>query len=114
MDYFNLTPSELNNIILSYLPFDDLVLLLKTFNWINLNWSVIHQYHFGEYNQIELNKYLTRLASESLIIKFKLRYTIDELLNLEMLSLYRVNVKRVPQEIEYLTNLIFLNLSFER
>jgi len=114
MDYFNLIPSELNNIIISYISFTDLKSLLNTFSLPNLNWSVIHDYHFNEYKSISLSDYLNKLSTESLINKLNLNYSIDELLNSNTFNLNDIGLTEIPPEIFNLNNLQYLSFEYNR
>jgi len=111
MDYFNIIPLELNEIIVSYMLPDELSNLLKTFNIFNLNWNTIHTYHFGEYKSIYQNEYLKKLGIESLINKLNLDFNINELLDLDGLDLSFNNLTQIPPEIGNLTNLQILELT---
>ena len=107
MDYFELIPSDINNIIISYLPLvDELLKFLKVFNLVHVNWNTINEYHFGLYSpNITQLKYLTRLGAEVLINKLNLNYNIDELLDVKYLYLTLDENERIPSEIGYLSNL---------
>jgi len=114
MNCFELIPSELNNIIISYLEIDEIETLLNVFNIINVNWNTIHVYHFGVYpsNRQQINKqeYLSRLEAEILINKLDLRFNVDDLLNLKLLNLYNYDIREIPKEMGILTNLTTLDL----
>jgi len=131
MDYFNLIPSDITNIIISYISSsEDLKALFDTFSLNNLNnfepkgskserqiavpvlnWSTIYQYHFGKYKQMTMIEYMTTFSAETLINNFKLEYTVNELLNLKKLSLPSRELTEIPPEIFDLTNLQDLSLN---
>jgi len=72
INYFELVPSDINNIIISYLLSDELKILLNTFNLLNIDWSTVNSYHFDKYLKINLIEYVRRLEVETLIKKLKL------------------------------------------
>jgi len=121
MDHFELIPSDINNIILSYLSADDLRIMLDTFSLPYLNWNTINAYHFNEHkHNMSMFKYLTRLRVESLINKLNLNYysindhTIDELLESTDLYLGYMGITQLPSEIVELVNLKELSLEGNR
>jgi len=75
-NYFNIIPSELAEIILSYvesLDLDNLINIITT----PINWSTIYYYHFGEYRKINYNDYKTDLGLFELKSIFRLIHTLD-------------------------------------
>jgi len=114
MNYFNIVPSDVNNIILSYLYSDELITLLFTYNLLHVNWNTVHSYHFNEYKKLSSSEYLTRLLIEELIIKLWLPHNIDEMLNIKELNLSRYNLVQVPSVVFLLNNLETLDLSDNR
>jgi len=62
MNYFDLVPSELNNIVISYLTPDSLEKLLSVFEIPNLNWSTINEYRFGIFKNVIYTEYLNNIS----------------------------------------------------
>jgi len=115
MDYFNQVPSEINDIIISYLSSDDIMVLLKTFNILNLNWETIHYYHFRKYKvAVTIPEYSMSLELENMIDRLDLNSTIDGLSKSTTLYLTSRKLERVPPEIRRLTNLKELYLYFNQ
>src|SRR5436190_11252244 len=82
---------------------DDLISLL--------NWRVIHSHHFGFFrSDVKYNQYLKLLQLENVIEILNLKYSIDELLNLEVLDLSNNQLTNIPKEIGILSNLQRLDL----
>ena len=132
MNYFEQIPSELNNIIVSYLYVNELDALFKTFKIrVNdfepkgskserqiavpiLNWGVIHEYRFGKYKNVSSSEYVNKIRAEMLIHQFYLPYTIDELLDIKFLDLSKKDIIEVYTEIFILNKLIGLDLSHNK
>jgi len=110
MNYYNLIPSELNEIIVSYLFSDELKTLLNTFI-LHVNWNTVHLYHFNAYKSTSVSEYLIKLGVERLRDKLRLNYTVDQLINLQVLHLSYNQLTQVPPEIGNLTNLQILHLT---
>ena len=101
--YFDLIPTDISNIIVSYLVnSDDLENFILSLNFLYssfqgsfskkndlislLNWSVVHFLHFGTFTiGVDYKEYLRLLQVEKLISVLKLGYTIEELFNLKIL-----------------------------
>jgi hypothetical protein len=60
--YFNLFPSELDEIIISYLDEPTDIVMIKNEIVLPLNWTIISFYHFGKYkfesSKIEYDNYM--------------------------------------------------------
>ena len=115
--YFDLIPTDLSNIIVSYLNSDDLENfgLSHTYLISIFNWSFVHSLHFGSFTiGIDYTEYLKLLQVEKLIKVLHLRYTINQLLNLQELYLINLQLKDIPKEIGDLSNLQMLNLKYNQ
>jgi len=115
MSYFELVPSDLNNIILSYLSIYELKKLLKQFNFTNLNWNTIHAYHFSSYqiiNEFMLRvDYLNKLSLEDLLYnELRMNRKTNHFINIKYLDLGFRYLKKIPKGLNYLVNLQILNL----
>src|SRR4029079_4719504 len=110
MSYFDLIPSELNSIIISYLNYDDAENFLKTFDdekLGNLYWAFIFSLHFGFYLKIENPEgsswYLRWLGIEKLKKQIVSQENLVELESIDKLYL-DCDIFEIPYEIRYLTN----------
>src|SRR5436853_562240 len=113
--YFDVIPRELSNIIVSYIGYYlDLDRLIKSIpTLINLDWSVINS-HFPDERYIpnlRYEGYHKRLGIKSLMIKLSFyNLTIENMESLTSLDLSDRNLKDLPIEIGFLTNLRLLYL----
>ena len=119
MDYFQLTPPELIEIVIAHLNYDDVKSFLDMYTYTKLlNWSTIWSYHFDNSIQIDKGvydkgKYLKYLSAQSLKTKFPgtslSKTSIEEILNTTEFHLSN-QIKEVPSELFNLTNLTRLYL----
>src|SRR5665647_503828 len=110
--YFNDIPSELTEIILSYVNSEDLDNLIKLLH-VKINWGTIHLYRFGDYEQIDYSDYIRKVGSFEFKTILKLPHTINYLMNMRDLYLFNLNIKEIPRQIGYLINLeeLYLNIN---
>src|SRR5437763_11196871 len=109
MEYFDLLPKEINEIIVSDLKYKDLLnLYTKAFS--NINWSVVYFYRYGEYIKLEYESYILRLSVINLLKILRFNYTAKNLIKICALSLSFNDLKDVPEEIVNLPNLRTLYL----
>jgi len=67
MNYFDSTFSELLEIIISFLHYDQLNSFISILNNNDsVNWSIIFSYRFGYYQQVNKDKYIAFISIESL------------------------------------------------
>ena len=105
MDYFQLIPPELIEILISYLNSDSLDSFIQCYSFNSLNWFIIFKYHF-EYNKnVNLIEYKKYLGIETLKDKLKLNESIEELSNKTELYLRNNQLDELPKEIGNLTSL---------
>ena len=98
---YMLDNDSLNNFILSHF---ELIELTK------LNWSTIFLYRFGKYKKVNYVEYYRYISIEKLKSIWKLKHSIDELINLQTLYLDNIQMKEIPKEIGSLINLRELDL----
>jgi len=110
MDYFQLIPHELIEIIISYLNNDNFDSLNQVFSFNSLNWYIVFKYHFNCHKNVNLSEYRRYLGIESLIGKLNLKENIEELNNLKVLYLDNNQLTSLPIEIGNLTSLQTLYL----
>jgi hypothetical protein len=81
--YFNLIPSELNEVIISYLDDPDDVRNIGYLIIIPINWGTISYYHLGKYrfgsDKISMNLYIEYLFLLKLAKILNSKYSLDEL-----------------------------------
>jgi len=108
-NYFNIIPSELTEIILSYVESLNLHVL---YNIIitPVDWSTVYYYHFGDYKRIGFGEYELYLGLSELKNILRLPHTLDDMRNLEYLYINDRNIFRIPPQIRYLTRLKKLRL----
>jgi len=105
MNYFQLIPIELIEILISYLNNDDFDSLNQAFSFNNLNWYIVFKYHFGYHKNVNIVEYQRFLGIESLIDKLNLKENIEELNNGTELSLSVNQLDKLPKEIGNLSSL---------
>jgi len=129
-NYLNLIPSELVEIILSYVnssDLDNINILLDT----KVNYGTVYYYHFDNYKNVGYTDYIKDLGLSELKEILKLEYAADNLLELDrsyedieeipsqigyMSKLVRLylghnDIKEIPKEISKLTNLEMLDIN---
>ena len=87
MDYFQLIPPELIEILISYLSSDSLDSFIQCYSFNSLNWYIVFKYHFGYHKNVNMLEYKRFLGIETLKDKLKLNESIEELSNLNILDL---------------------------
>jgi len=75
-NYLRLIPSELIEILISYLNYDDFNSLTYNYSF-NLDWNIVFKYHFNYYKTINRKEYKRYLGIESLKNKLKLKQSIE-------------------------------------
>lgn len=132
MDYFELVPIEILEIIVAYLPADDVENFIEIPRY-PLNWSDVYSHRYGEYRKINYSEYLRYLKGENLLkwlqtldsieasfdSEIRLKYdtksfSIDSLFKLTVLDLSYKNITHIPEEIGILDNLVELCLNRNR
>jgi len=107
--YFNLIPSELTEIIISYISSLDLSNFNNLVN-IKLNYDTIYYYHFGIYKRVNQKDYILDLGLSEFKDIFKSIYTLDELKDLKYFESASNQIKEIPRQIGNLINLKYLYL----
>src|SRR5579863_7319219 len=114
--YFDLIPSELIELLVYSLNKEDLFNFIQIASTENLVWSRVLEYHFGYLKKrLSVDDYIRYLGVERFKNKLNYidtirNYTIEELINLEKLSLDNKQIQEIPKEIGNLTNLQELGL----
>jgi len=109
-NYLDIIPSELTEIILSYVAPIDLEKLSKILT-TNINWGTVYYYAYGEYRKIDNYSEYRKTALLDLNNILKLGYTLEWMINLAVIYLPRKGIKEIPLQIENLLNLKSLYLS---
>jgi hypothetical protein len=116
--YFDIIPTELSDIIISFLDTEELEYFLNVFTEgsRNINWRFVFFLRFGIYQRNigktdHLQWYQRFLDIENLKNKFELNLSIEELDTSIELNLSDRSIVEVPSEIKSLINLKRLNLS---
>ena len=141
--YFDLVPSEIKSIIISYIDtsFDvENLIDLNRYSISEVNWNYTFFLHFGYSNKCkdtDLQKYLRYLDIHNLKEEFDMKEDIDNiydsetfklsykfikifpaeiksLINLKTLDLHYNDIKNIPIEIGNLQNLYYLNLGYNK
>ena len=83
--YIDIIPSELVEIIVSYVELPDLDNLVNLVT-IPINWSTIYFYHFGEYKRINYMEYKLKLSSTEYetINTYKCRFCPGNNINIQV------------------------------
>jgi len=89
---------SLNNFIEVYTKFGPFRLTEKD----GINWSIVYKYRFGDYTYMTYSEYFARISIEKLIYKLKLYRGVETSTNLHLND---SQIKEIPKEIEFLTNL---------
>ena len=110
MDYFQLIPTELIEILISFLNNDSLDSFIQCYSFNSLNLYIVFKYHFGYHKNVNLSEYKRYLGLETLKDKLKLKQSIEELSNLDKLYLNNNQLTSLPKEIGNLTSLQTLYL----
>src|SRR5436190_10066635 len=115
-NYFNLVPSELIEIIVSYLKYNDLQNFIETFQLTKLNWNAVHKYHFGNYPKsnsrpLTYSRYQRLIGVEGVKIILGLKESIEEITSMKVLTLSNKELYSIPSEIFSLENLKILVLN---
>ena len=71
-NYFNLLPSEITEIILSYLDTSQDLENISVLLTASINWGTIYSYHFGTYKKLDYLEYLKIIELTELIKTLKL------------------------------------------
>jgi len=98
MSYFSFIPFELSEIILSFLfvhHFNSFI--HSNFLYDLINCTTVYNLHFiSEETYISYSKYLKDLSIEKIKFVFKLSDSIEEIINLKKLNLYKNKIKEIP------------------
>jgi Leucine-rich repeat (LRR) protein len=108
--YLNIIPSELDEIIISYLNEPDDVKNIGELLEVQINWGTVSYLNLGKFYNINFAEYLRYLGITKLRRSLNLNLSLDELLHIEELNLNQIQLTELPKEIGNLVNLKILNL----
>lgn len=113
MDYFEVVPVDLVEIIVSFLDKKDLGYFTDEYmhNYL-IDWSHVHFHRYGFYGNFD--KYVKYLAAEKMkkwVPERLGKMNLDQILDIKNLDLTGLHVKSLPDEISVLKNLIVLILT---
>jgi hypothetical protein len=110
-NYLNLIPSELTEIIISYLDELDDVKNIGNLIQSTINWGTISYYNLGKYKNLSYDDYLMILSIIILNKRFNLKYSLDEVL--QVIYTIMINFRQlvhIPKEIFNFSKLTSLEL----
>ena len=111
MNYIQLIPPELIELIIPFLDNDNLSNFLICYNIIDkVNWTMIYFLHFNAIKNTKYEEYFNWLSIDNLKYKLGLKETVEEIYDFKTLTLPINRMAEIPKEIENLINLEFLYL----
>ena len=113
-NYFHFIPIELNELIILYMDNTNLESFISLLERNKINWNMLFYSHFGYKKNVNYEEYLTYLSIEKLKRKLNLDYTLEGLINLEILNLGNNKLNKLPKEIGNLFHLKKLILSHNK
>src|SRR5438552_2409774 len=101
MNFLDFIPSEIIEVLISYLEYDDFISLYNIdIHLSNLNYKLIYKYRKDIYDDsMTIEKYREHLGLEDIKHKLNLNYDLNDIKHLKSLRLDRRGLKNVPNSV---------------